>query len=117
MTGKDAEKHAETFLKNKKLTLISRNFSCRFGEIDLIMLEKKTLVFIEVRLRRNKSYGGAANSVTTGKQTKIIKTAQLFLSQHTRYQNYICRFDVIAYEYDSAPDNPMWYKDAFIVQG
>ncbi|WP_299178110.1 YraN family protein [uncultured Neptuniibacter sp.] len=111
--GKDAEKYAEQFLKERRLKIIARNFSCRLGEIDLIMLDKNTLVFVEVRLRRNRNYGGAARSVTPSKQLKIIKTAQLFLQKNPQYNNNSCRFDVIAYEYDAAPSEPLWYKDAF----
>lgn len=111
--GKDAEKHAETFLKTQQLKLLERNYSCRFGEIDLIMLDRSTLVFIEVRKRKNRSFGGAAASVTHTKQKRIIKTAQWFLSQHSKFQKLDCRFDVIAFEDDAAPNQPLWYKGAF----
>ncbi len=111
--GKDAEKIAERFLTKQRLKLIERNFNSRFGEIDLIMQEGDTIAFIEVRYRNSKQFGGAAASVTPLKQAKIIKTAQLFLSQHPRLANKNCRFDVIAFEYDAAPSNPLWYKDAF----
>ncbi|WP_420554973.1 YraN family protein [Neptuniibacter marinus] len=112
-TGKDAEKLAEKYLHTQKLKLLSRNFSCRFGEIDLIMQDGQTIVFIEVRYRNTKKYGGAAASVTPIKQAKIVKAAQLYLSQQPRLANKECRFDVIAFEYDAAPSHPLWYKDAF----
>ncbi|WP_415890417.1 YraN family protein [Neptuniibacter sp. SY11_33] len=112
-TGKDAEKHAERFLSKNKLTLVERNYHCRFGEIDLIMLDRRTLVFVEVRYRNSKKFGGAAASVTSAKQRKIIKAAQHYLSHKTQFSNNNCRFDVIAYEYDAAPTKPLWYKDAF----
>lgn len=111
--GMDAENHAETFLRNANLKSIARNFSCRFGEIDLIMLERQTLIFVEVRKRKNRRYGGAAASVTHQKQQRIIKTAQWFLAQNKQYQHLDCRFDVIAYEDDAAADQPLWYKGAF----
>lgn len=111
--GKDAEKLAEQFLIKQHLKLLERNFSSRFGEIDLIMQDRDTLTFIEVRYRNTKKFGGAAASVTTTKQAKIIKTAQFYLSQHPRLANKNCRFDVIAFEYDAAPSDPLWYKDAF----
>lgn len=111
--GKDAEKHAETFLKSQKLKLISRNYSCRFGEIDLIMQDRSTLVFVEVRHRKSRSFGGAAASVTRTKQQRIIKTAKWFLSQKPTFQKMDCRFDVIAFEDDAAPNHPLWYKGAF----
>ena len=111
--GKDAEKCAEAFLLKQKLTLLERNFSCRFGEIDLIMQQGNTVVFIEVRYRNTIKFGGAAASVTPTKQRKIIRTAELYLSQHKSLCHKICRFDVLAFEYDAAPDKPLWYKDAF----
>lgn len=111
--GTDAEKAAETFLRKQHLKLLERNFHCRFGEIDLIMFEQDTLVFIEVRKRRDQRFGGAAMSVDYRKQQKIITTAQFFLSQHPKHADKNCRFDVIAFESDAAPSAPLWYKDAF----
>lgn len=111
--GKDAEQHALNYLVQQKLRPIQANYYCRFGEIDLIMQDGDTIVFVEVRLRSKTTFGGAAASVTPTKQNKIIKAAQLFLSQNPRLQNKNCRFDVIAYEYDAAPLHPLWYKDAF----
>ncbi|MGH1461383.1 MAG: YraN family protein [Neptuniibacter sp.] len=111
--GMDAERKAETFLRKERLKLITRNFRSRFGEIDLIMMDSNTLVFIEVRLRNSRKYGGAAASVTRQKQSRIIKTAQWFLMQNNQFQSKACRFDVIAFEDEAAPDKPLWYKDAF----
>lgn len=111
--GKDAEKLAEKYLIKHHLKLLERNFSSRFGEIDLIMQDRDTVTFIEVRYRNSKMFGGAAASVTASKQSKIIKTAQFYLSQNPRHANKNCRFDVIAFEYDAAPSSPLWYKDAF----
>ncbi|PIE25420.1 MAG: YraN family protein [Neptuniibacter caesariensis] len=111
--GKDAEKAAEKYLKQHYLKLVERNYHCRFGEIDLIMSDGDTLVFIEVRFRSQSHYGGAATSVSFIKQSKLIKTAHYFLSHNRQHQNKTCRFDVIAFEYDGAPLQPLWYKDAF----
>lgn len=111
--GKEAESQALKWLLSKKLTLIVANYSCRQGEIDLIMQDRDVLVFIEVRLRSNKHFGGAANSVDYKKQQKIAIAAQHFLMCHTKYSQYSCRFDVIAFESISADIQPIWYKDAF----
>ncbi|WP_286239716.1 YraN family protein [Neptuniibacter halophilus] len=111
--GKDAEQQAEQYLCQQKLKLLERNYHCRFGEIDLIMQTRDTLVFVEVRFRRSAHFGGAAASVTPSKQRKIIKTAQHFLSTHPQHNNKNCRFDVIAFEYGAAQEQPLWYKDAF----
>ncbi len=90
--GVEAEKLAATFLTERGLKLIAQNYHCRFGEIDLIMKEGKTLVFIEVRLRSNTRFGDAGSSITPQKQQKLILTAQHYLQQHGETA---CRFDAI----------------------
>ena len=90
--GLEAEKLAATFLAERGLKLVTQNYHCRFGEIDLIMKEGKTLVFIEVKLRSNSNFGGAISSITPQKQQKLILTAQHYLQQHAETA---CRFDAI----------------------
>lgn len=90
--GLEAEKLAATFLMNHGLKMVTQNYHCRFGEIDLIMSDANTLVFIEVRLRSNQRFGNAGASITTQKQQKLILTAQYYLQTHGERQ---CRFDVI----------------------
>ena len=80
--GLAAEKLAATFLANQGLKLVAQIYHCRFGEIDLIMRDTSTLVFIQVRLRSNKKFGSAAASITPQKQQKLILTAQHYLQQH-----------------------------------
>jgi putative endonuclease len=94
--GLDAEKLAATFLTSQGLKLIVQNYHCRFGEIDLIMRDASSLVFIEVRLRSNKSFGSAAASITPQKQQKLMLTAQYYLQQNP--EKNACRFDVILME-------------------
>lgn len=108
-----AEKIALKWLLERHLSLVDSNYRCRFGEIDLIMLDQEILVFIEVRLRSSANFGGAASSVTHKKQQKIITTASHFLMQNKKYRQYHCRFDVIAFESSTAENCPLWYKDAF----
>ncbi len=91
--GLAAEKLAATFLANQGLNLVAQNYHCRFGEIDLIMRDANTLVFIEVRLRSNKQFGSAAASITPQKQQKLMLTAQHYLQQNP--QKNACRFDVL----------------------
>lgn len=91
--GAAAEKIAATFLAQQGLKLVTSNFHCRYGEIDLIMQEGSTLVFVEVRLRTNPSFGSAAASITLKKQQKLIHTAQFYLQQHAL--NMPCRFDAV----------------------
>src|SRR5687768_3352261 len=92
--GLAAEKLAATFLANHGLKLVIQNYHCRFGEIDLIMKDAKTLVFVEVKLRRNDLFGGAAASITPQKQHKLILAAQHYL-QTQKLGDVPCRFDAI----------------------
>lgn len=107
--GVIAEKKALTFLLKQGLTLCHQNYYCRFGEIDLIMLDQDTLVFIEVRYRKNADFGGALASISQTKQRKIIKTAMHYLTQLP--SEPYCRFDAIAL--NDTDSTPLWVKDAF----
>ena len=91
--GLAAEKLAATFLSAQGLKIVTQNYHCRFGEIDLIMTDANTLVFIEVRLRSNKQFGSAGASITPQKQQKLMLTAEHYLQQNATKN--ACRFDVI----------------------
>lgn len=93
--GKQVEDLVCHFLEKKKLKLITRNYACRFGEIDLIMQDKITLVFIEVRYRQHSRFGSSLETVNFVKQNKIIKTAEYYLLTHHLFNTAICRFDVV----------------------
>lgn len=92
--GVQAEQAACDHLQARGLTLHSRNYRCRSGEIDLIMRDGEALVFVEVRYRSSSRFGGAAASVDATKQQKLIRTAQTFLSEQ-RLHHSPCRFDVV----------------------
>jgi putative endonuclease len=108
--GLVSEKIAETFLTNQGLKLVSKNYHCRYGEIDLIMQDAKTLVFIEVRLRSNLRFGDAASSITLQKQQKLINTAQHYLQQNNI--NMPCRFDALVLN-KAGQANIQWLRNAF----
>ena len=109
VVGDDAEDRALAYLVRQGLQLRTRNFRCKSGEIDLIMADRETLVFVEVRKRSSMRYGGAAASVTPAKQARLIRAAYLYL---TRYSvTPPCRFDVIAFE----QERMSWLKNAFAV--
>ena len=129
--GSRFEQQACAFFQAQGLILIAQNWQQpKVGELDLIMLEKgqawSILVFIEVRQRQRSGFGNAALSVTKSKQYKIIKAARYFLQQHPEYNDYECRFDVIAYdtntknnsrdvkETTSKNTQPEWLQGAFI---
>ena len=107
--GSEAEKLAAQFLQQQGMTFISSNFQCRFGEIDLIMRDAKTLVFVEVRLRSHEAYGGAGASITLAKQQKLIRTAEYYLQLHAADA---CRFDVILMR-KTAMQDIEWIQNAF----
>lgn len=109
-TGSQAEQRAAAFLQQQGLVMRAKNYRCKTGEIDLIMQQGETLVFIEVRLRSHRQFANAAESVTFAKQRKIIKTAQFYLQQHQLTDKINCRFDVIAFGEDTVPE---WIKNAF----
>ncbi len=92
-TGAKGEAQALAYLKAQGLQLICQNYFCRFGEIDIIMSDNDSLVFVEVRYRKNSHYGGALASITPRKQQKIITTAKHYLSQLSNEP--CCRFDVV----------------------
>lgn len=112
-TGKVAEDIAANYLLKQNLSLIERNFHCRFGEIDLIALEQEILVFIEVRYRENERYLNAIETVDKHKCRKIITTSEYFLNKNKRYRNSQCRFDVVTIT--DTLDKPVirWIKNAF----
>jgi putative endonuclease len=97
------------------LKLLKRNYRCKLGEIDLVMLDGRTLVLVEVRYRTSKDYGGAAASVDWQKQRKLVKTAEHLLMKRAELRRYPARFDVIAIT--TGPDGPTieWIKSAFIL--
>jgi putative endonuclease len=105
--GAHAEDQALRFLLGHGLRLKQRNYTCRLGEIDLILLDGATLVFVEVRMRNSRSFGGAAESITARKRARLLAAARHYLSrQHTIPA---CRFDAVLIERGGTPE---WIKDA-----
>lgn len=113
-TGDDAERIAESFLIRRGLALVARNYRCRYGEIDLIMRQAETLVFVEVKLRKTKSgkvdFGGALASITPSKQAKLIATAQHYLAGMKQLPP--CRFDAVLLNGLNV-DDVEWLTNAF----
>lgn len=112
--GDAAEAQARQYLERHGLRLLAQNWRCRVGELDLVMLDADTVVFVEVRYRRHSAWGGAAESVDARKREKLSRAAQHFLQQEARWAKYPCRFDVIAITADSqAPAQLDWIQNAF----
>ena len=106
ISGQAGEDAALEYLTEHGLRLVQCNFRCKVGEIDLVMQDGATLVFVEVRKRADASHGGAAASITYAKQRRLIRAAQFYLQRYKMPP--ACRFDVIAI--DGGTMN--WLKNA-----
>ena len=115
--GAQAEAQAEAFLQQQGLVTRSKNYRCKLGEIDLIMLQKTArgtcFVFVEVRLRTNKRFAPAIETVDYRKQQKIIRTATRFLQEQRLFDKVACRFDVIALDQTGTAPAIQWIQNAF----
>ncbi len=108
LRGQQGEDDALAYLERHGLKLIERNFLCKGGEIDLVMREAETLIFIEVRQRSDARHGGAAASVNGAKQRRLTLAAQIYLQRFT--QPPACRIDVIAIDGTTLS----WLKNAIV---
>ncbi len=115
-SGKAAEDQALAFLQKKGLTLHQRNYACKSGELDLVMQEKDTLVFVEVRYRKSDDFGSAAESVNRQKIMRLNRTAEHFLQTFKLTDKQPCRFDIITVQPDSdhtQKNSVNWLKNVF----
>ncbi len=108
--GQQGENLAAKFLSQQGFEIIDRNFHSRYGEIDLIAVQKNLLLFIEVRSRGQSSYVTGKESITHAKQKKILKTAEYYLLQHPHTGD--CRIDVISIDHQYSPSKIEWIKNA-----
>jgi putative endonuclease len=107
--GARAEDLCAELLRKAGLRVLARNWRCRHGEIDLVAEEGATLVFAEVRFRRDQRFGGAAESVTAAKQARLVAAARLYLMRHPDTD---CRFDVLLLDSLEA-GRIEWIRNAF----
>ena len=112
VSGAQAEQTAYRYLLRQGLRPVTRNYRCRRGEIDLIMRDGDSLVFIEVRYRCGAGFGGGAESVDRRKREKIIRCALYYLQQHPREQQRPARFDVVSLD---GGQGLHWIRNAFEV--
>jgi putative endonuclease len=110
-TGAASEQIAEDYLQARGLITVAKNIRFKAGELDLVCLDGKELVFVEVRFRKNNTFGSAVETVTRAKQRKVIKAAALFLQQNREWEKHIMRFDVIGIDATHKID---WIKGAFL---
>ena len=111
------EDQASTYLQARGLRLLQSNYHCRFGEIDLVMRDGKTLCFIEVKFRKSLHFGGAAAALSGPKQRKIIKTALFYISAHKHLANQPMRFDALLIQRQDDGNNQIeWIQNAFYAE-
>ncbi|HET7331672.1 YraN family protein [Dyella sp.] len=111
--GNAFEQRACDELERAGLKLLARNYTTRYGELDLVMRDRDTIVFVEVRHRVRASHGDAATSVTTSKQAKLIRAAELWLASHPQHAQRPCRFDVVSYDGPVTQAHMTWLRNAF----
>jgi putative endonuclease len=114
--GKAAEAQACRFLIDHGLALIARNYRCRRGEIDLIMRDGRSLVFVEVRYRGNRRFAGGAETIDRRKQSRLVATAMHYLQSHPGAAAYPARFDVVAIDAELGENRLEWIRNAFGVE-
>ncbi len=110
--GRAAEDLAAGYLQRHGCYVLDRRFTCRTGEIDLIVEDDGVLVFVEVKARHGCRYGGALCAVTTRKRRRIVATARAFLGQR-RWRGRRCRFDVVGVRLHGGTAEVEWIRDAF----
>ncbi len=113
--GRAAEDHALQQLSTQGLRLVARNFRCRLGEIDLVMRDGDTLVFVEVRARSSARFGSAVETVGPAKRRRLQASAALFIAWHPALQHQALRFDLFAIDgaAGAAAPRTAWVRGIF----
>ena len=111
--GHQFEEIACRHLEGQGLNLLARNFRTRSGEVDLVMADRETVVFIEVRSRASARLIEPVATITFTKQRRVIRAAQLFLARHQRLSGHPCRFDVVGITGTLESHSLTWLKAAF----
>ena len=110
--GQEGERIAEIYLRKKGYRVVERNYRCPVGELDLILLDRRVVVFVEVKTRTDDRFGAPLESVGPRKQKKMIKTALFFLTRH-RLHNRDARFDVVGISYQGGEPMVEHVENAF----
>ena len=109
--GKDAETRAWHYLQARGLQLLQRNYRSKRGEIDLVMQDTDSLVFVEVRYRSQSQFGSALESVDRRKQARLIACARHYIQTYPEAASQPCRFDVVSI--NGSPGEVEWVRNAF----
>jgi putative endonuclease len=115
LLGRWGEKRCEKFLKHKGLKTLARNFRCKTGEIDLVMVDADgTLVFVEVKTRANEDFSPSESAITSAKKTRMLRAARYFLSTN-HIEDRPFRFDVVTIVLaEKGPAQIRHYENAFV---
>ena len=113
LKGRYYEVLALRYLKSQGLRLVRKNYRCTSGEIDLIMLDKDTLIFVEVRFREDEDFGTAIETIDHRKQQKVVRAAQHYLLLNRTYNSHQCRFDVVGITKKNDNIEFSWLANAF----
>lgn len=113
LRGRSAEVLAARYLGARGLKALCSNYRCRSGEIDIVMQEGATIVFVEVRYRSNSRFLDPLESITFHKRGRIVKAARHFLQTRRGGPPAPCRFDVVTLMGDLADPRIQWIKSAF----
>ena len=111
--GAAVEAAAHAYLVRAGLRPLAANANFRMGELDLVMRDGETVVFVEVRYRRSTAFGGGAASIDARKRQRLVRAAALFLARHRALADAPCRFDVIDASGDAEAPDIDWIRDAF----
>ena len=111
--GRKAEDIACIRLQQAGLALTTRNYRSPYGEIDLVMQERDTLVFVEVRYRSSDDFGTPAETVDARKQARLRATAEHYLQNTPRASKKACRFDIVALTGDGEGGDFRWLQNVF----
>jgi putative endonuclease len=114
--GAQWEDAALAHLTRTGLALLTRNYTCRLGELDLVMRDRDCIVFVEVRYRGSRTRGDGVVSVGRAKRTKLVRAAQLYLLAHPQLAQLPCRFDVIGCSGSLQQPQMEWIPSAFEVE-
>ena len=114
-SGRTAERIARRFLETQGLQLLATNYNCRFGELDLVMQNRRSLVVIEIRYRRNRSFMTPAESIGAAKRKKIAQATMHYIQNNRRYRRRPVRFDVVSLSGPLDDSRIDWIPGAFTV--
>ncbi len=116
LQGSIAELAARDLLIAHGLKLIAQNYRCRFGELDLVLIDGGVLVVVEVRSRGSLRFGGASGSIDRPKRQRITRAVRHLLLARRELRHLPVRFDVVAFNSCAATNGPEWIKGAFAAE-